>query len=113
MAAIFDWHDLPHREIWCVDTEFYPGCGLANGAVHGDAMTPLCLVALEMRSDRLVHLWQDELGRFPPYRLDDDALIVGYMLAAEFGFHIACGWVNRHARSTPMSSFGIALTTAP
>jgi hypothetical protein len=92
VATIFDWHDLPFHEIWCVDTEFFPGVGLANGAVHGDAMTPLCLVALEMRSGRLIRLWQDELGRFPPYRLDNDALIVGYMLAAEFGFHIAKGW---------------------
>src|SRR6516165_2887498 len=91
-TAIFDWRDLPFHEIWCIDTEFYPGVGLANGAVHGDAMTPLCLVALEMRSGRLIRLWQDELGRFPPYRLDNDALIVGYMLAAEFGFHIAKGW---------------------
>ena len=91
-TTIFDWRDLPFHEIWCVDTEFYPGAGLANGAVHGDAMTPLCLVALEMRSGRLVRLWQDELGRFPPYRLDSDALIVGHMLAAEFGFHIACNW---------------------
>jgi hypothetical protein len=91
-TTIFDWRDLPFHEIWCVDTEFYPGAGLANGAVHGDAMTPLCLVALEMRSGRLIRLWQDELGRFPPYRLDNDALIVGYMLAAEFGFHIAKGW---------------------
>src|SRR6516225_12102152 len=55
-------------------------------------MTPLCLVALEMRSGRLIRLRQDEIGRFPPYRLDNDALIVGHMLAAEFGFHIACHW---------------------
>jgi hypothetical protein len=47
VTTIFDWRDLPFREIWCVDTEFYPGAGLANGAVHGDAMTPLCLVARE------------------------------------------------------------------
>jgi hypothetical protein len=92
MAAIFDWHDLPFREIWCVDTEFYPGVGLANSATYGDAITPLCLVALEMRSGRLVRRWQDELRRFPPYRLDSDALIIGYMLAAEFGCHIALGW---------------------
>jgi hypothetical protein len=92
MAAIFDWHDLPFREIWCVDTEFYPGVGLANGATYGDAITSLCLVALEMRSGRLVRLWQDELGRFPPYRLDSDALIIGYMLDAKFGCHIALGW---------------------
>jgi hypothetical protein len=92
MAAIFDWRDLPSREVWCVDTEFYPGVGLANGATYGDSITPLCLVALEMRSGRLVRLWQDELGRFPPYRLDGDTLIIGYALAAEFGCHIALGW---------------------
>lgn len=44
---------------------------------EGDAVTPLCLVAFEMRSGRLVRLWQDELGRFPPYRLDSDALFIG------------------------------------
>ena len=92
MTPISDWRDLPFREIWIVDTEFYPGPGLANGGVAGDPVTPLCLVALEMRSGRLVRLWQDQLGPFPPYRLDNDALIVGYMLAAEFGFHAALGW---------------------
>ncbi len=92
MTPISNWRDLPFREIWIVDTEFYPGSGLANGGVAGDPVTPLCLVALEMRSGRLVRLWQDQLGPFPPYRLDNDALIVGYMLAAEFGFHAALGW---------------------
>ena len=92
MTPISNWRDLPFREIWIVDTEFYPGSGLANGGVAGDPVTPLCLVALEMRSGRLVRLWQDQLGPFPPYRLDNDALIVGYMLAAEFGVHAALGW---------------------
>jgi len=93
MVTIYsDWRQLPFREIWIVDTEFYPGPGLANGGVEGDTLTPLCLVALEMRSDRLVRLWQDELGLFPAYRLDPDVLIVGYVLPAEFGFHIAKGW---------------------
>jgi hypothetical protein len=92
MTPIFDSHQLPQREIWVVDTEFYPGTGLANGGVEGDAATPLCLVALEMRSGRVTRLWQDGLGPFPPYRLDSDALIVGYMLSAEFGCHIALGW---------------------
>ena len=92
MTPISDWRQLPFREIWVVDGEFYPGPGLANGGVEGDPLTPLCLNALEMRSGRLIRLWQNELGLFPPYRLDSDALIVGYMLAAEFGFHIAKGW---------------------
>jgi DNA polymerase I len=92
MTTVFDWQQLPFREIWVVDTEFYPGPGFANGGVVGDPVTPLCLVALEMRSGRLVRLWQDQLGPFPPYRLDNEALIAGYMLAAEFGVHAALGW---------------------
>jgi hypothetical protein len=91
-VPIYDWRALPFREIWCVDFEYYPGRGLANGGREGDAVTPLCLVAFEMRTGRLVRLWQDELGRFPPYRLDADALIMGYMISAEFGCHIARGW---------------------
>src|SRR5262245_12403350 len=87
-----DWRQLPFREIWVVDTEFYPGPGLANGGVEGDPLTPLCLCALEMRSGRLVKLWQDELGPFAPYRLDAEALMVGHMLSAEFGFHVSRSW---------------------
>jgi hypothetical protein len=91
-APISDWRALPFREIWIVDFEYYPGLGLANGGREGDAVTPLCLVAYEMRSDRRLRLWQDELGRFPPYRLDAEALILGYMISAEFGCHIALNW---------------------
>jgi DNA polymerase-1 len=61
-------------------------------------VTPLCLVALEMRSGRIIRKWQDEFGPFPPYRLDAGALIVGYMISAEFGCHIALGW-GQPARS--------------
>jgi DNA polymerase-1 len=86
------WAELPFPEIWCVDTEFYPGPGLGNGGREGDASTPLCLVAKELRSGRLIRLWQDELGPFPPYRLDGEALIIGYMLSAELGAHVALGW---------------------
>jgi DNA polymerase I len=92
MAPIYDWRQLPFCEVWAVDTEFYPGPGLSNGGVEGDAPTPLCLVALELRSGRLIRLWQDELGPFPPYRLDGDAILFAWMFAAEFGFHIAEGW---------------------
>jgi hypothetical protein len=49
-----DWTDLPFREIWVVDSEFYPGPGLANGGREGDASTPLCLVAKELRTGRVV-----------------------------------------------------------
>jgi hypothetical protein len=92
MTVFRDWRELPYREIWIVDTEFYPERGKANGGRDGDPITPLCLVAYELRSGRAIKLWQDELGPFPPYRLDPDALFIGYMNSAEFGFHIANGW---------------------
>jgi DNA polymerase family A len=87
--AIFD---LRFSEIWIADTEYYPGPGLANGGRHGDAITPLCLVALEMRSGRCVRLWQDQLGPFPPYHLDGDAVLIVYGATAEPGFHLAARW---------------------
>lgn len=92
MTIYRDWRELPFLEIWCVDTEYYPELGRANGGRDGDNITPLCLVAYEMRSGRIIRRWQDELGPFPPYRLDPDALFISYLLPAEFGFHIAHGW---------------------
>jgi DNA polymerase I len=98
MPVTSDWRDLPFAEIWVVDFEFYPGSGKRNGGRNGDKSTPLCLVAFEMRSGRTVRLWQDEFGPFPPYRLDNNALIVGFMITAEFGCHAALGW-GQPARS--------------
>jgi hypothetical protein len=92
MAPIYNWRDLPFREIWSVDAEYYPGSGLSHGGVEGDPITPLCLVAHEMRSGQTVRLWQDQLGPFPPYRLDAEAAMWGYNLSAEFSFHIGKGW---------------------
>src|SRR5262245_32647411 len=79
-------------EIWAIDFEYFPGRGLANGGVEGDLITPLCLVAHEIRSGKTVRLWQDELGRFPPYRRDAEALIISYGLAAEYSCHLSLGW---------------------
>jgi hypothetical protein len=88
----YDWRELPFAEVWCVDTEFYPGPGYANGGRDGDPITPLALVAHEMRSGRTIRRWQGEFGPFPPYRLDGDSLIFTYFATAEFGFHLAVGW---------------------
>jgi DNA polymerase I len=89
MTCLFD---LPFHEIWVVDTEYYPGPGYANGGRDGDRITPLALVAVEVRTGRTVRLWQDELGPVPPYRLDPDVLVISYMATAEMGFHLAAGW---------------------
>ena len=99
------WEELPFKEIWCVDTEFYPGRGLNNGGREGDPSTPLCLVALEMRTNRVVRQWADEFGPLPPYRIDDDALFIGYMISAEFGTHIALGWPKPACMLDPYIEF--------
>ena len=52
--------DLPFSEIWAEDAEFYPERGLGNGGVNVDLVTPLCRVAIELRSGRLFRQWQDE-----------------------------------------------------
>jgi DNA polymerase I len=93
MEARTDWlAALPFSEVWCIDFEYYPGRGLANGGVDGDPVTPHCFFGYEVRSGRTVRLQQDELGPFPPYRLDNSALIISYGLAAEFGCHLSKGW---------------------
>jgi hypothetical protein len=94
MAPRFNsWCELPFQEIWCVDTEFYPGKGFANGGRQGDLITPHCLAAFEMRSGRTIRICHpSEFGPFPPYRLDAGALFIGYNNAAEYGVHLARGW---------------------
>ncbi len=74
------------REIWLVDFEF---C-----APPGERPRVLCLVARELRSGRLVRLWEDELShrRTAPYPLDDRSLVVAYYASAEVGCHLALGW---------------------
>ena len=57
--------------------------------MNGDPVTPLCRVAIELRSGRIVRQWQDELGPFSPYRRD--ALMISYSLPAEFGCHLRKG----------------------
>ena len=93
MAASFSsWRELPFQEVWCVDTEFYPGKGFANGGRQGDPITPHCLVAHEMRSGRIVRVHPNEFGPFPPYRLDAGALFIAYGNAADYGVHIQRKW---------------------
>src|SRR5262249_22692583 len=53
---------------------------------------PVCLVALELRSGRLIRLWRDEFGSEPPYPADPDTLFVAYYASAELGCHLALGW---------------------
>ena len=77
---------LPYREVWCVDFEF--------AAPPGERPSPICMVARELRTDRLVRVWQDELRqiRRPPYPIDAGVLFCAFYASAELGCHLALGW---------------------
>jgi DNA polymerase-1 len=77
-------HRLPFREVWAVDFEFI--------AEAGERPVAVCLVARELRTGRLLRLWQQEFGDRPPYPIDDSALFVAYYASAELGCHRALGW---------------------
>lgn len=74
------------QEIWLVDFEF--------GASPGERQTPVCLVALELKSGRTLRLWEDELRtmKYPPYGIGKDAVFIAYFASAEFGCHLSLGW---------------------
>ena len=40
LASVSHWRELPYREIWVYDTEFYPGRGLNNGGRRGRPSHP-------------------------------------------------------------------------
>ena len=75
---------LLFKEIWFTDFEFVSGSG-ANPV-------PVCMVARELRTGRLIRLWQDELGPTPPFPVDDDTLFVAYFASAEIGCFLELGW---------------------
>jgi hypothetical protein len=74
-----------YREVWAVDFEFT--------APPGHTPTPLCVVARELRSGRLVRRWLDGTDPgTPPYGTGDDTLLVAYYASAEWGCHLAQNW---------------------
>ena len=74
------------RQVWKVDYEF--------SARPGERPIPICLVAQELRSGRVVRLWEEELRRRrePPYAIGPDSVVVAYYASAEMGCHLALGW---------------------
>src|SRR5262245_44310752 len=73
-----------YREVWLVDFEFT--------APDGCRPTPLCLVARELRSDRLVRRWLGDGPVAAPYATGPDVLFVAYYASAEIGCHLVLGW---------------------
>jgi hypothetical protein len=73
-----------YREVWAVDFEFT--------APPGHRPDPLCIVARELRTGRLVRRWLcDGDPGGPPYGTGPDTLLVAYYASAEWGCHLACG----------------------
>jgi DNA polymerase I len=75
---------LPYREVWAIDFEFTTGTG--------ENPQPVCLVAKEIGTGRLVRRWQDQLGPRPPFEVDDNTLIVAYYAPAELGCFLTLDW---------------------
>lgn len=73
-----------YKTIWVVDYEFRAG--------SGERPEPVCLVAHEVRSGRLLRLWKDQWGDQCPYDLGQDSLFVAYYASAEMGCHLALSW---------------------
>jgi hypothetical protein len=71
-------------ELWCIDFEFQVD--------SGERPTPLCLVARELRSGRLVRQWLEADSSQPPYGIGRNSLVVAYYASAEMGCHLALGW---------------------
>jgi DNA polymerase I len=75
---------LPYREVWALDFEFT--------AESGTRPVPVCMVARELGSNRLVRLWRDEFGTAPPFPAGDDVLFVAFYASAELGCFLVLGW---------------------
>ena len=60
------------QEIWLVDFEF--------GASPGERQVPVCMVALELKSGKILRVWEDELKtmKHPPYRIGKKAVFIAY-----------------------------------
>jgi hypothetical protein len=72
------------RQVWLADFEF--------SARDGERPTPVCLVARELFSRRLIRLFADELRARPPFPIGDDTLFVAYFASAELGCFLSLGW---------------------
>ena len=75
-------------EIWAVDFEFEFG----GSRDAGELPRPVCLVARELRTGRLIRQWRDEFGTEPPYPISPETLFVAYYASAELGCHLALNW---------------------
>ena len=73
-----------YREIVLCDFEF----------CQQDGETPevLCMVARELHSGKTHRYWIDQLGKLPPFSIDEECLFVAYAASAELSCFLELGW---------------------
>jgi DNA polymerase I len=78
------------REIWVADFEFR--------ADPGERPWPVCMVAEEIKTRRVIRLWRNDLLALDqaPFDVGPDALFVAYFASAEFGCFLQLGWPLPH-----------------
>jgi DNA polymerase I len=74
------------REIWCADFEFRVD--------PGEHPWPVCMVAQEVKTGRVIRVWRNELLALnrAPFDVGTDALFVAFFSSAEFGCFLELGW---------------------
>ena len=62
------------------------------GGRDGNLPRPLCMVAKELRSDKIWRIWRDEFGPTPPFPIGADALFVSFTASAELSCFKVLSW---------------------
>ncbi len=76
----------------CFDVIWF--CDFEYRQPDGETPTPICMVAVEYRSGRLIRLWTDELRARskPPFPIGPNSLFVAYYASAELLCFLALDW---------------------
>jgi DNA polymerase I len=76
----------PFSSIWCCDFEFR--------ADPGERPKPVCMVAEELNTGRVIRMWRNELLALDraPFDVGPEALFVAYYASAEMGCFLELGW---------------------
>lgn len=82
----YDLKTLGFEQIWLVDFEFH--------SPDGSNPTPICMIAREVFSGKLIRLWHLELNtlRECPFSTNDKSLVVAFAAAAEWSCFLQLGW---------------------
>ena len=75
-----------YKEVWVVDFEYY--------APSGETPSPICMVGLEVLSQRIIRLGPEDLATSEeaPFETGPDSLFVAYYAPAEMGCFLSLGW---------------------